>query len=110
IVIAANACLPSTTVNLAAYTGMNNGVKTALAHGAEDLVVVGDSSLPTPQSLGSGQKGSLMILLNTHKQLTAKLRSVKNLHVVKEYNAAVDSLVTEGLESKISRVVLAECS
>ncbi|ETK70939.1 hypothetical protein L915_21733 [Phytophthora nicotianae] len=36
IVIAANACLPSTTVNLAAYTGINNGLKAALAHGAED--------------------------------------------------------------------------
>ncbi|ETI37507.1 hypothetical protein F443_16469 [Phytophthora nicotianae P1569] len=108
IVIAANACLPSTTVNLAAYTGMNNGVKAALAHGAEDLVVVGDPRLPTPQSLGAGQKGSLVILLNTHKQLMAKLRSVKCLHVVKEYNAAADSLATEALEFKISRVMLAE--
>ncbi|ETM33499.1 hypothetical protein L914_19278, partial [Phytophthora nicotianae] len=87
---------------------MNNGLKAALAHGAEDLVVVGDSRLPTPQSLGAGQKGSLVILLNTHKQLTVKLRSVKYLHAVKEYNAAADSLATEALESKISRVVLAE--
>ncbi|ETI30442.1 hypothetical protein F443_22435 [Phytophthora nicotianae P1569] len=87
---------------------MNNGVKAALAHGAEDLVTVGDSRLPTPQSLGAGQKGSLVILLNTHKQLTAKLRSVKYLHVAKEYNAAADSLATEALKAKISRVVLAE--
>ncbi|ETO82594.1 hypothetical protein F444_03282 [Phytophthora nicotianae P1976] len=108
IVIAANACLLSTTVNLAAYTGMNNGVKAALARGAEVLVIVGDSRLPTPQSLEARQKGSLVILLNTHKQLTAKLRSVKYIHVAKEYNAAADSLATEALESKISRVVLAE--
>ncbi|ETP27676.1 hypothetical protein F442_23047 [Phytophthora nicotianae P10297] len=87
---------------------MNNGVKAALARGAEDLVIVGDSRLPTPQSLEARQKGSLVILLNTHKQLTAKLRSVKYLHVAKEYNAAADSLATEALESKISRVVLAE--
>ncbi|ETO99607.1 hypothetical protein F441_22978 [Phytophthora nicotianae CJ01A1] len=79
IVIAANACLLSTTVNLAAYTGMNNGVKAALARGAEDLVVVGDSRLPTPQ----GERA-------------------------KEYNAAADTLATETLESKLSRVVLAE--
>ncbi|ETK73575.1 hypothetical protein L915_19511 [Phytophthora nicotianae] len=79
IVIAANAYLLSTTVNLAAYTGMNNGVKAALARGAEDLVV-----------------------------LTSKLRSVKYLHVAKEYNAAADTLATETLESKLSRVVLAE--
>ncbi|ETN00636.1 hypothetical protein PPTG_17843 [Phytophthora nicotianae INRA-310] len=98
-VISANACLPSTTVNLASYTGMNNGVKAASAHGAEDLVVVGDSRLPTPQSLGAGQKGSL---------LTEKFRSAKYRHIVKEYNAAADSLATEALESKICRVVLAE--
>ncbi|KAG3203336.1 hypothetical protein PC129_g22924 [Phytophthora cactorum] len=47
IVIAANAYLPSTTVNVAEYTGMNNGVKAAIAHGAEDLVIVGDSRLVT---------------------------------------------------------------
>ncbi|KAG3232066.1 hypothetical protein PI124_g22845 [Phytophthora idaei] len=45
IVIAANAYLPFTTVNVAEYTGMNNGVKATIAHGAEDLVIVGDSRL-----------------------------------------------------------------
>ncbi|KAG3056602.1 hypothetical protein PI124_g23364 [Phytophthora idaei] len=52
IVIAANAYLSSTTINLAEYTGMNNGVKTAIAHGAKDLVIVGDSRLAIQQSLG----------------------------------------------------------
>ncbi|ETI38116.1 hypothetical protein F443_16071, partial [Phytophthora nicotianae P1569] len=91
-------------------TGMNNGVKAALAHGAEELVIVGDSRLAIQQSLGviACRKESLMALLNTHKELTLKLRSVKYLHVVREYNAAADSLATELLESKVSRVILAE--
>ncbi|ETO62475.1 hypothetical protein F444_19621 [Phytophthora nicotianae P1976] len=96
IVIAANAYLPSTMA--------------ALAHGAEELVIVGDSRLAIQQSLGviACRKESLMALLNTHKELTVKLRSVKYLHVVREYYAAADSLATEALESKVSRVILAE--
>ncbi|KAG3044413.1 hypothetical protein PC121_g21919 [Phytophthora cactorum] len=91
IVIAANAYLPSTTANVAEYTGMNNGIKAAIAYGAEHLVIE-----------------SLLTLLNIHKELMAQLRSVKYLHVVRKYNAAEDSLATEALESKVSRVVLAE--
>ncbi|KAG2914562.1 hypothetical protein PC117_g18266 [Phytophthora cactorum] len=89
---------------------MNNSVKAAIAHGAEDLVIVGDSRLAIQQSLGviACRKESLLTLLNIHKELTAQLRSVKYLHVVREYNATADSLATEALESKVSRVVLAE--
>ncbi|KAE9332207.1 hypothetical protein PR003_g14624 [Phytophthora rubi] len=50
VVIAASASLETTTVNMAEYTGMNNGVTAALAHGAEDLVIVGDSRLAIQQS------------------------------------------------------------
>ncbi|KAG3007791.1 hypothetical protein PC123_g7056 [Phytophthora cactorum] len=89
---------------------MKNGVKAAIVHGAEDLVIVGDSRLAIQQSLGviACRKESLLTLLNIHKELTAQLRSVKYLHVVREYNAAADSLATEALESKVSGVVLAE--
>ncbi|KAG2910542.1 hypothetical protein PC110_g9711 [Phytophthora cactorum] len=78
IVIAVNAYLSSTTINLAEYTGMNNGVKTAIAHGAKDLVIVGDSRLAIQQSLGviACRQESLLALLNVHKELAAKLRSV----------------------------------
>ncbi|KAE8878922.1 hypothetical protein PF005_g23617 [Phytophthora fragariae] len=34
---------------MAEYTGMNNGVAAALAHGAEELVIVGDSRLAIQQ-------------------------------------------------------------
>ncbi|ETP20502.1 hypothetical protein F441_05780 [Phytophthora nicotianae CJ01A1] len=47
-----------------------------------------------------------MALLNRHKKLTAKLRYTKYLHVVRECNAAADSLASESLETKVSKVVL----
>ncbi|OWY92292.1 hypothetical protein PHMEG_00038767, partial [Phytophthora megakarya] len=106
--IAASAYLKQTTVNMAEYGGMNHGVIAALEHGAEDLVIVGDSRLAIQQSLGvfACRKDSLMTLLNRHRQLVAKLKSVRYLHVVWEYNAAADSLAGEALESKVSKVVL----
>ncbi|OWY90356.1 hypothetical protein PHMEG_00041547 [Phytophthora megakarya] len=108
IVIAASAYLEVTTVNMAEYNGMNNGVLAALEHGAEHLVIVGDSRLAIQQSLGviACRKDSLVALLNRHRELTAKLKSVRYLHVVREYNAAADSLAGEALESKVSKVVL----
>ncbi|KAE8956077.1 hypothetical protein PR001_g31862, partial [Phytophthora rubi] len=95
---------------MAEYMGMTNGVLAALEHGAEDLVIVGDSRLAIQQSLGviACRKESLMTQLSRHKEITAKLKSVKYLHVLREYNAAADSLATEALESKVSKVVLSE--
>ncbi|POM59995.1 hypothetical protein PHPALM_31199 [Phytophthora palmivora] len=94
-VTAASAYLDeATTVNLAEYSGMNNGVQAALEHTTEALVIVGDSRLAIQQPLG-------VIAC----QLTAKFRSVKYLHVVREFNAAADSLASETLESKVSKVV-----
>ncbi|OWZ00670.1 hypothetical protein PHMEG_00028090 [Phytophthora megakarya] len=108
ILIAASAYLEQTTVNMAEYSGMNHGVIAALGHGAEDLVNVGDSRLAIQQSLGvlACRMDSLMTLLNRHRELVAKLKSVRYLHVVREYNAAADSLAGEALESKVSKVVL----
>ncbi|KAG3072492.1 hypothetical protein PI124_g23383 [Phytophthora idaei] len=52
---------------------MNNGVKAAIGHSAEDLVIVGDSRLTIKQSLGviACRKESLLTLPNIHKKLTA---------------------------------------
>ncbi|OWZ17180.1 hypothetical protein PHMEG_0008912 [Phytophthora megakarya] len=74
-------------VNRAENSGMNNGVVAALDHGVEHLMIVGNSSLAIQQSLG--------VVLN----------SVRYLHVVREYNAAIDYLASEALESKTSNVV-----
>ncbi|OWY94296.1 hypothetical protein PHMEG_00036011, partial [Phytophthora megakarya] len=49
IVTAASAYLEATTVNMAEYSSMNNGVQEALDIGATDLVIVGDSRLAIQQ-------------------------------------------------------------
>ncbi|KAG4048556.1 hypothetical protein PC123_g16120 [Phytophthora cactorum] len=86
---------------------MNQGVKAAIDNNIDDLIIVGDSRLAIQQSLGviACRKETLQTQLNHHKELTAKLRSVRYLQVVRGYNAAADSLATEALESKTSRQV-----
>ncbi|POM75619.1 Hypothetical protein PHPALM_7255 [Phytophthora palmivora] len=108
IEIAASAYLSSTTVNLAEYTGMNNGVKAAINRGVTGLVIVGDSRLAIQQSMGviTCKKETLQVELARHKELTKKLNSVKYLHALRLYNSAADSMATEALEPQISRVVL----
>ncbi|POM65589.1 Hypothetical protein PHPALM_18668, partial [Phytophthora palmivora] len=108
IEIAASAYLSSTTVNLAEYTGMNNGVKAAIDRGVTDLVIVGDSRLAIQQSMGviACKKETLQVELARHKELTKNLNSVKYLHVIRLYNSAADSMATEALDTQISRVVL----
>lgn len=49
-----------------------------------------------------------MAQLNRHKEITAKLRSAKYRHVVREYNAAADSLAREALETKMPKVVFSK--
>ncbi|GMF55598.1 unnamed protein product [Phytophthora fragariaefolia] len=106
IVIPASAHLPSTTVNVAEYTSMNNGVMAALERGLTDLIIVGDSRLATQQSMGvmASKKEALQLELARHTKLTDQLSSVRYLHVLRHYNAAADSLATEALESKMGRV------
>ncbi|OWZ09036.1 hypothetical protein PHMEG_00018322 [Phytophthora megakarya] len=108
IVTAASAYLEQTTVNMAEYSGMIHGVIATVEQSTEDLAIVGVSRLTIHQSLGviASRKNSLMILLNRHRELVAKLKPVRYLHVVREYNAAADSLAGEALESKVSNVVL----
>ncbi|GMF61158.1 unnamed protein product [Phytophthora fragariaefolia] len=108
IEIAASAHLPSTTVNIAEYTGMNNGVVAALQRGVSDLIIVGDSRLAIQQSMGviACKEHALQVELARHKVLTKKLNSVCYLHVVRLYNSAADSMATEALEAKAGRVVL----
>ncbi|OWZ00158.1 hypothetical protein PHMEG_00028721 [Phytophthora megakarya] len=54
---------------------------------------------------GMNNGDSLVALLNRHRELTAKLQSVRYRHVVREY-AATDSLAGKALESNVSKVVL----
>ncbi|GMF16265.1 unnamed protein product [Phytophthora fragariaefolia] len=52
IVITAGAPIPSTTMNIAEYTGINNGAMVALEPGLTDLIIVGDSRLAIQQFMG----------------------------------------------------------
>ncbi|GMF45091.1 unnamed protein product [Phytophthora fragariaefolia] len=108
IVIAASVQLPSPTVNIAEYTGMNNGVMAALDRGLTDLIIVGDSRPAIQQSMGvmACKKEALQLELARHKKRTGQLSSVRYLHILRHYNAAADSLATKALESKMGRVVL----
>ncbi|OWZ10655.1 hypothetical protein PHMEG_00016465 [Phytophthora megakarya] len=92
------------------YSGMINGVEAALDIGATDLVIVGDSKLAIQQSLGviECKKESLVTQLNCHREIVARLKSVKYLHAVREYKASTDPLATEALESNVSSVVSTE--
>ncbi|OWY96657.1 LOW QUALITY PROTEIN: hypothetical protein PHMEG_00033024 [Phytophthora megakarya] len=85
---------------MAEYSGMNNGVPAVLDIRATDLVIVGDSRLAIQQSLGV-----IATQLNRHRELVARLQSVKYLHAVREYNASAESLATEALENKASSVI-----
>ncbi|GMF41166.1 unnamed protein product [Phytophthora fragariaefolia] len=108
IEIAASAHLPSTTVNIAQYTGMNNGVVAALQRGVSNLILVGDSRLAIQQSIGVTvcKKGTLQVELAKHKELTKNLNFVRYLHVVRLYNSVADPMATEALEAKAGWVVL----
>ncbi|KAI9999343.1 hypothetical protein PInf_004185 [Phytophthora infestans] len=77
IEIAASAYLLSTTVNIAEYTGMNNGVLAAIDRGITDLIIVGDSRLAIQQSMGviACKKETLQVELARHKDLTKQLNS-----------------------------------
>ncbi|KAI9990697.1 hypothetical protein PInf_018254 [Phytophthora infestans] len=83
IEIAASAYLSSTTVNIAEYTGMNNGVLAAIDRGITDLIIVGDSRLAIQQSMGviACKKETLQVELARHKDLTKQLNSVRYRHI-----------------------------
>ncbi|OWZ03541.1 hypothetical protein PHMEG_00024713 [Phytophthora megakarya] len=98
IVTAASAYLEATTVNMAEYSGMNNGVQAALDLGVIDLVIVGDSRLAVTRGV-----------TDDPTQPPPRTRcTIKYLHAVREYNASADSLATEALENNASSVIPAE--
>ncbi|GMF56437.1 unnamed protein product [Phytophthora fragariaefolia] len=105
IEIAASAHLLATTVDIAEYTGMNNGVKAALERDITALIIVGDPQLAIHQSMGAiACKEDTQMA--RHKKLADQLSSVRYLHVLGRYNAAADSLATNAFGSKMGRVVL----
>ncbi|OWZ08724.1 hypothetical protein PHMEG_00018688 [Phytophthora megakarya] len=94
IVTATNSYLEATTVNMAEYAGMNNGVQAALDIGATDYVI----------SLGviACKKETLMTQPNRHRELVAQLKSVR------AYNTSADPLATEVVGNKAPSVISTE--
>ncbi|KAI9994177.1 hypothetical protein PInf_016742 [Phytophthora infestans] len=92
IEIAASAYLSSTTVNIAEYTGMNNGVLAAIDRGITDLIIVGDSRLAIQQSMGviACKKETLQVELARHKNLTKQLNSRLILSLQEHWKLKLD--------------------
>ncbi|POM75125.1 LOW QUALITY PROTEIN: Hypothetical protein PHPALM_7816, partial [Phytophthora palmivora] len=108
IVIAASAHLSSTTVNIAEYTGMNNGVKAAIDHGRFNYCRRFTACNPAIHGGDSLSEGDSTVQLTRHKELTAQINSVRYLHAIRAYNASADSLATEALENQVTKIVLSE--
>ncbi|KAG3078382.1 hypothetical protein PI124_g19970 [Phytophthora idaei] len=110
IEIAASAYLLSTTVNIAKYTDMNNGMLAALDKSAADLICGRLSACdPAIHGVIACKMETLQVELARHKDHTKRLNSVRYLHAMRHFNAAADSLATEaqeGLEGQAGRVVL----
>ncbi|OWY96495.1 LOW QUALITY PROTEIN: hypothetical protein PHMEG_00033226, partial [Phytophthora megakarya] len=71
----ASAYLEQTTVNMAEYSGMNHGAIAALQHGADNLVIVGDSRLAIQQTPGVVACRFANDLLNRHRDLRSSSQS-----------------------------------
>ncbi|KAE9302753.1 hypothetical protein PR003_g22178 [Phytophthora rubi] len=90
------------TVNEAEYHGLIEGTKMALARGISDIVMVGDSRIAIQQAQGLIQclNPRLQLLLNEFEELRQKFKSVKLVHVKREFNAAADYLTSKTLVAR----------
>ncbi|KAE9289376.1 hypothetical protein PR003_g25570 [Phytophthora rubi] len=90
------------TVNEAEYHGLIEGAKMALARGISEIVIAGDSRIAIQQAQGLIQclSPSLQLLLNEFDELHPKFKSVKLVHVKREFNAAADYLTSKTLADR----------
>ncbi|KAE8974159.1 hypothetical protein PR003_g24058 [Phytophthora rubi] len=74
----------------------------ALARGISDVVMVGDSRIAIQQAQGLIQclNPRLQLLLNEFEELRPKFKSVKLVHVKREFNAVVDYLTSKTLVAR----------
>jgi ribonuclease HI len=88
------------TNNVAEYKALIEGLETAAAHGARELIVYLDSLLVVQQMLGKFKvkhKG-LRPLHTIAKELTKRFKSVRFEAVPRGKNADADRLVNEGID------------
>ncbi|OWY99589.1 LOW QUALITY PROTEIN: reverse transcriptase [Phytophthora megakarya] len=94
--------LEKATVNETEYSGLVKGTRLALNAGIQELVVVGDSrNTAAPGVIGCTQP-HLLRLLQEAEGLQAKFKSLRLVHVKREFNAAADYISKRGIQEQSS--------
>ncbi|KAK1940726.1 Retrovirus-related Pol polyprotein from transposon opus [Phytophthora citrophthora] len=91
--------LKDVTVNDSEYCGLNYGLRMALEHGIQELVVVGDSRIAIQQAQGliNCNQPNLQRRLAEFESLRTKFQTLKLVHVKREFNQAADYLTSKTL-------------
>ncbi|KAG6619905.1 reverse transcriptase [Phytophthora cinnamomi] len=91
--------LEDVTVNDAEYHGLLKGLSLALEHGILDIVVVGDSRIAIQQAQGLlyCNQPNLQRKLAEYEVLKTWFKSVRLIHVKREFNQAADYLTSKTL-------------
>lgn len=90
------------TNNFAEYSGLIAALRWALDNGVEDLEIRSDSQLMVRQMLGQYKvkSRSLRPLWLEARELAARLRSFRILHLRREHNVEADSMANEVLDAR----------
>jgi ribonuclease HI len=94
-------------VNDAEYYGLIKGLNVALEHGIQDLVVVGDSRIVIQQVQGlfNCNQPNLQRRLAECEVLKGKFKTLRLVHVKRDYNQSADYLTSKTLALGESWVV-----
>ena len=89
------------TNNVAEYKAMLRGIELALAHGADEVEMIGDSELIIRQIEGryKVKKADLKPLHAEAKEMLAKFDRWTVRHVKREQNSDADALVNQALDN-----------
>ncbi|POM73629.1 Reverse transcriptase [Phytophthora palmivora] len=87
------------SVNDAEYHGLLKGLILAIEQGIQDIVVVGDSRIAIQQAQGliNCNQPNLQRKLAEYEVLKTKFKSVRLVHVKREFNQAADDLTSKTL-------------
>ncbi|MFB3897065.1 MAG: ribonuclease HI family protein [bacterium] len=91
-----------TTNNVAEYTALIEGLKSALTHGITEVQVISDSELLVRQVSGiyKVKQPHLQELYQQVKSLTAQFKKTAIKHVLREENKTADSLANEAIDEQ----------
>ncbi|KAH7465948.1 Retrovirus-related Pol polyprotein from transposon opus [Phytophthora ramorum] len=91
--------LEDVTVNDAEYSGLLKGLNMVLDHDVQEIVVVGDSRIIIHQAQGliNCHQPNLQRKLAEYEALRPRFKSVRLVHVKREFNQAADYLTSKTL-------------